>query len=56
MQQLWNAGADDEVGGGHNGMSDSMSSWGSDGNDQKFSPRQWLSSQRDDAEMKMTGD
>ncbi len=56
MQQLWNAGADDEVGGGHNGMSDSMSSWGSDGDDQKFSPRQWLSSQRDDAEMKMTGD
>jgi hypothetical protein len=46
-QMLWNAGADDEVGG-------SGSSY-EDDDDKGFSPRQWLASQHDDAEMRETG-
>jgi hypothetical protein len=45
-QMLWNAGADDSVGG-------SQSS--DDDDDKGFSPRQWLASQHDDAEMRETG-
>jgi len=46
MQQLWNAGADDEVGGSEfNGDDDSSKG---------FSPRHWLASQHDDAEMRET--
>ena len=46
FSQLWNAGADDEVGG-----SDLSSD---DDSHQSFSPRQWLASQHDDAEMRET--
>jgi hypothetical protein len=46
LQQLWNAGADDEVGG---------SKFSDDDDDKSFSPRQWLASQHDDAEMRETG-
>jgi len=45
LQELWNAAADDEVGG---------ASFGSDKQDKAFLPRQWLASQHDDAEMRET--
>ena len=45
LQELWNAGADDEVGG---------SGLGSEDQDKAFLPRQWLASQHDDAEMRET--
>ena len=45
MQELWNAAADDEVGG---------SGFNNGDNSKGFSARQWLASQQDDAEMRET--
>lgn len=47
LQQLWNAGSDDEVG-------SSQFHGDIDGDDKAFMPGQWLASQHDDAEMRET--